>query len=86
MVNPYHVQVRHRKTLVSDYTKMSLQLYQVDYKSYLLDFKSLSSEEDTLAFALLGMNIRPTTHCCPTNFCDFITITIAYANCLRKEG
>ncbi|KAG8235888.1 hypothetical protein J437_LFUL010118 [Ladona fulva] len=24
---------------------MSLQLYQVDYKSYLLDFKSLSSEE-----------------------------------------
>lgn len=24
---------------------MSLQLYQVDYKSYLLDFKSLSCEE-----------------------------------------
>ena len=25
--------------------KMSLQLYQVDYKSYLLDFKSLVEEE-----------------------------------------
>lgn len=25
---------------------MTLQLYQVDYKSYLLDFKSLPSEED----------------------------------------
>lgn len=25
---------------------MSLQLYQVDYKSYLLDFKSLSSTDD----------------------------------------
>lgn len=25
---------------------MSLQLYQVDYKSYLLDFKSLSNEEN----------------------------------------
>ena len=27
------------------YVKMSLQLYQVDYKSYLLDFKSLVEEE-----------------------------------------
>lgn len=27
---------------------MSLQLYQVDYKSYLLDFKSLSTEEDDI--------------------------------------
>ncbi|KAG8336881.1 serine threonine-protein kinase [Homalodisca vitripennis] len=47
VVNPYHVRVRHRKTPESKYTKMSLQLYQVDYKSYLLDFKSLSTEEDT---------------------------------------
>lgn len=47
VVNPYHVWVRHGKTPDSKYTKMSLQLYQVDYKSYLLDFKSLSSEEDT---------------------------------------
>jgi len=27
---------------------MSLQLYQVDHKSYLLDFKSLSSEEEDI--------------------------------------
>lgn len=56
VVNPYHVRVRHKKATDTEYTKMSLQLYQVDYKSYLLDFKSLSSEEDTLTFALLGLN------------------------------
>lgn len=34
--------------MTTKYVKMSLQLYQVDYKSYLLDFKSLSGEkEDT---------------------------------------
>lgn len=34
--------------MTEKYVKMSLQLYQVDYKSYLLDFKSLSGEkEDT---------------------------------------
>lgn len=47
MINPYHVRVRLKKVdNDTEYTKMSLQLYQVDYKSYLLDFKSLSSEED----------------------------------------
>ncbi|XP_054290481.1 5'-AMP-activated protein kinase catalytic subunit alpha-2 isoform X3 [Macrosteles quadrilineatus] len=51
VVNPYHVRVRHRKTADSEYTKMSLQLYQVDYKSYLLDFKSLSNEEDSAALS-----------------------------------
>jgi 5'-AMP-activated protein kinase, catalytic alpha subunit len=29
----------------SRYVKMSLQLYQVDPKSYLVDFKSLTNEE-----------------------------------------
>ncbi|KAL1129949.1 hypothetical protein AAG570_012893 [Ranatra chinensis] len=47
IVNPYHVRVRHKRFENEDFTKMSLQLYQVDYKSYLLDFKSLSNEEDT---------------------------------------
>lgn len=47
VINPYHVRVRHKKPQTGKYTKMSLQLYQVDYKSYLLDFKSLSSEEDS---------------------------------------
>ncbi|XP_075229943.1 AMP-activated protein kinase alpha subunit [Lycorma delicatula] len=47
VINPYHVRVRQKKLESGKYTKMSLQLYQVDYRSYLLDFKSLSSEEDS---------------------------------------
>ena len=45
-INPFHVRVRHKIDVTGKYAKMSLQLYQVDYKSYLLDFKSLSSEEN----------------------------------------
>lgn len=45
VINPYHVQVRRRNPANAKYVKMSLQLYQVDYKSYLLDFKSLVEEE-----------------------------------------
>ncbi|KAG8237108.1 hypothetical protein J437_LFUL008160 [Ladona fulva] len=45
VINPYHVRVRHENPLTGKFVKMSLQLYQVDYKSYLLDFKSLTSEE-----------------------------------------
>lgn len=54
VINPYHVRVRHKNELTGKYVKMSLQLYQVDYKSYLLDFKSLSSEasEDTESMIL----------------------------------
>lgn len=44
VINPFSVRVRHKNVLTDKYVKMSLQLYQVDYKSYLLDFKSLSSE------------------------------------------
>ncbi|VVC90482.1 unnamed protein product [Leptidea sinapis] len=32
--------------MTQKHVKMSLQLYQVDYKSYLLDFKSLSGEKE----------------------------------------
>lgn len=46
IINPYHVRVRRRNPTAGALAKMSLQLYQVDYKSYLLDFKSLSAEED----------------------------------------
>jgi len=46
VINPYHVQVRRKSPANSKYVKMSLQLYQVDYKSYLLDFKSLVEEEN----------------------------------------
>ncbi|KAJ8977649.1 hypothetical protein NQ317_003627 [Molorchus minor] len=45
VINPYHVRVRHKNEIHNRYVMMSLQLYQVDYKSYLLDFKSLSHEE-----------------------------------------
>lgn len=48
IINAYSVRVRHKNNLTDRYSKMSLQLYQVDYKSYLLDFKSLSSEEDDI--------------------------------------
>jgi len=48
-VNPFHVQVRFMIPVSEKYAKMSLQLYQVDYKSYLLDFKSLNSEENAEA-------------------------------------
>lgn len=43
---PYHVRVRMLNKTTNKYVKMSLQLYQVDYKSYLLDFKSLSGEHE----------------------------------------
>lgn len=46
IINPYHIRVRYKNQNMSDFSKMSLQLYQVDYKSYLLDFKSLGVEED----------------------------------------
>ncbi|XP_049879305.1 5'-AMP-activated protein kinase catalytic subunit alpha-2 [Pectinophora gossypiella] len=46
VINPYHVRVRTLNKMTDKYVKMSLQLYQVDYKSYLLDFKSLSGEKE----------------------------------------
>lgn len=43
VLNPYHVRVRKKNS--EGYVKMSLQLYQVDPKSYLVDFKSLTNDE-----------------------------------------
>lgn len=45
IINPYHVRVRRVTREEKQDVKMSLQLYQVDAKSYLLDFKSLTNEE-----------------------------------------
>ncbi|XP_068992192.1 5'-AMP-activated protein kinase catalytic subunit alpha-2 isoform X1 [Neodiprion pinetum] len=45
IINAYSVRVRHKNKVTNKYSKMSLQLYQVDYKNYLLDFKSRSSED-----------------------------------------
>jgi len=60
VINPYHVQVRKKldkdeeaeeagggETGEQHYVKMSLQLYQVDYKSFLLDFKSVPNVATT---------------------------------------
>lgn len=44
VLSPYHVRVR-KMNKDGHYVKMSLQLYQVDLKSYLVDFKSLTNEE-----------------------------------------
>lgn len=45
IINSFHVRVRRLNKTTGKYQKMSLQLYQVDTKSYLLDFKSLTNEE-----------------------------------------
>nr|CAD7400758.1 unnamed protein product [Timema cristinae] len=60
VINPFHVRVRHKNELTEKYVKMSLQLYQVDYKSYLLDFKSLSSEssEESESIGVLSMELN----------------------------
>ncbi|KAF1746762.1 hypothetical protein GCK72_023219 [Caenorhabditis remanei] len=52
VLNPYHVIVRRKPDApAADPPKMSLQLYQVDQRSYLLDFKSLADEESGSASA-----------------------------------
>lgn len=43
LVNNFHVRVRKKNPVTGRFTKMSLQLYQVDQKSYLLDFKCLNT-------------------------------------------
>lgn len=44
MVNPYHLRVRKKNPVTGNLVKMSLQLYQVDNRSYLLDFKSIDGQ------------------------------------------
>lgn len=44
IINPYHVIVRRKNDPEGVVPKMILQLYQVDQKSYLLDFKSIGDE------------------------------------------
>nr|CAB3265152.1 5'-AMP-activated protein kinase catalytic subunit alpha-2-like [Phallusia mammillata] len=44
VVSPFHVRVRRVNPVTKHINKMSLQLYQVDYRSYLLDFSSLSED------------------------------------------
>uniref|UniRef100_A0AAQ4PXM0 Acetyl-CoA carboxylase kinase n=1 Tax=Gasterosteus aculeatus aculeatus TaxID=481459 RepID=A0AAQ4PXM0_GASAC len=44
VVNPYHLRVRRKNPVTGTLVKMSLQLYQVDSRSYLLDFKSIDDD------------------------------------------
>ncbi|XP_016378520.1 5'-AMP-activated protein kinase catalytic subunit alpha-2 [Sinocyclocheilus rhinocerous] len=44
VVNPYHLRVRQKNPVTGNFVKMSLQLYQVDNRSYLLDFKSIDDD------------------------------------------
>uniref|UniRef100_A0A8C5KV37 Acetyl-CoA carboxylase kinase n=1 Tax=Jaculus jaculus TaxID=51337 RepID=A0A8C5KV37_JACJA len=44
VVNAYHLRVRRKNPVTGNYVKMSLQLYLVDSRSYLLDFKSIDDE------------------------------------------
>ncbi|KPL96809.1 5'-AMP-activated protein kinase catalytic subunit alpha-2-like protein [Sarcoptes scabiei] len=45
-VNQYYIRARRKNPQNGKYVKMALQLYQVDYKSYLLDFKSLPDDDN----------------------------------------
>ncbi|XP_067273267.1 5'-AMP-activated protein kinase catalytic subunit alpha-2 isoform X1 [Pseudorasbora parva] len=44
VVNPYHLRVRRKNPVTGNFVKMCLQLYQVDNRSYLLDFKSIDDD------------------------------------------
>ncbi|XP_026522230.1 5'-AMP-activated protein kinase catalytic subunit alpha-1 isoform X3 [Notechis scutatus] len=44
VVNPYYLRVRRKNPITGTYSKMSLQLYQVDSRTYLLDFRSIDDE------------------------------------------
>ena len=46
MVNPFYVKVRRKNAITNNHVYMSLQLYQVDYRSHLLDFKVLNSDNE----------------------------------------
>ena len=46
VINPFNVRVRRKNPVTEKYVKMTLQLYQVDFRSYLLDFKSLPTIEE----------------------------------------
>ncbi|KAK4328609.1 hypothetical protein Pmani_000980 [Petrolisthes manimaculis] len=43
VVNPFHVRVRRKNPIGVSYVHMALQLYQVDYRSHLLNFKIISN-------------------------------------------
>uniref|UniRef100_A0AC11CCB3 Protein kinase AMP-activated catalytic subunit alpha 2 n=1 Tax=Ovis aries TaxID=9940 RepID=A0AC11CCB3_SHEEP len=54
VVNAYHLRVRRRNPVTGNYVKMSLQLYLVDNRSYLLDFKSIDESHVLKALNICG--------------------------------
>ncbi|XP_029300448.1 5'-AMP-activated protein kinase catalytic subunit alpha-1 [Cottoperca gobio] len=44
VVNPYYLRVKRKNPITGMQTKMSLQLYQVDSRTYLLDFRSIDDD------------------------------------------
>ncbi|KAF0312332.1 5'-AMP-activated protein kinase catalytic subunit alpha-2 [Amphibalanus amphitrite] len=48
-INNFSVRVKHLNPVTGRYVKMALQLYQVDSRSYLLDFKSILSDDQAQA-------------------------------------
>ncbi|MPC59756.1 5'-AMP-activated protein kinase catalytic subunit alpha-2 [Portunus trituberculatus] len=48
VVNPFHVRVRRKNPITGGCVQMALQLYQVDYRSHLLDFKIICNEDINL--------------------------------------
>ncbi|CAB1318790.1 unnamed protein product [Coregonus sp. 'balchen'] len=44
VVNPYYLRVKRKNPVTGMQTKMSLQLYQVDSRTYLLDFRSIDND------------------------------------------
>lgn len=61
IINTFHVRVRRLNKLTEKHVKMSLQLYQVDAKNYLLDFKSLTNEEVEQGDDVLMESLTPPT-------------------------
>lgn len=62
IINPFHVRVRRLNEHSGNYAKMSLQLYQVDAKSYLLDFKSLTKDEVEQSDDVIMESLTPPLH------------------------
>ena len=57
VVNPYYLRVKRKNPVTSMQTKMSLQLYQVDSRTYLLDFRSIDGRLHTCILQLLYVHM-----------------------------
>jgi len=56
-VNPYYIRARKAKKDSKGYIKVGLQLYQVDQRSYLLDFKSLAPQDPDSASSSINSSV-----------------------------